>query len=104
MYHVCEKHRIGSGHLQTVHYAKVSEYITPKAGLGLGISGQPTPQYYFDRPLSILFRTFFDVGFVMNGLEEPVDRACATSGQTLSWSNFSEIPSVLAVRMALVSQ
>ena len=90
--------------LQTVHYAKVSEYITPKTGLGIGIAGQPVPQYYFDRPLSVLFNTFFDVGFVMDALEEPVGQTHADSKQSLSWSNFSEIPSVMVARMILLDR
>ena len=90
--------------LQTVHYAKVSEYITPKAGLGIGIAGQPVPQYYFDRPLSVLFKTFFDVGFVMDAVEEPINRTHANSSQSLSWSNFSEIPSVMVARMILLDR
>ena len=89
------------GGLQTAYYAKISEYITPKAGLGIGIVGQPVPQYYFDRPLNLLFRTFFDVGFVMDALEEPASQTRVNSDHSLSWSNFSEIPSVLVVRMLL---
>ena len=89
------------GALRTVYYAKVSEYITPTAGKGVGIPGQPAPQYYFDRPLSVLFRTFFDAGFVMDALEEPMAEMRTDGDRPLSWSNFSEIPSVLAARMVL---
>ena len=45
------------GELRTVYYAKVSEYITPIAGKGVGIPGQPAPQYYFDRPLNFSGRS-----------------------------------------------
>ena len=92
------------GELRTVYYAKVSEYITPTAGRGVGIPGQPAPHYYFDRPLSLLFRTFFDAGFVMDALEEPVERGRSNRERPLSWSNFPEIPSVLAARMILTSR
>ena len=92
------------GKLETVYYAKVSEYITPTAGRGVGIPGQPAPHYYFDRPLSLLFRTFFDVGFVMDALEEPAPPPSGDGKRPLSWSNFPEIPSVLAARMILGSR
>ena len=59
------------GDLRTVHYVKVSEYLTPSAGPVIGIPGQPVPHLYFDRPISLLLKTFFDVGFVMDALEEP---------------------------------
>lgn len=92
------------GELKTVYYAKISEYITPTAGRGVGIPGQPAPQYYFDRPLSVLFKTFFDAGFVMDALEEPVAEMRSDSDRALSWSRLPEIPSVLAARMILPSQ
>lgn len=92
------------GELKTVYYAKISEYITPTAGRGVGIPGQPAPQYYFDRPLSVLFKTFFDAGFVMDALEEPVAEMRSDSDRALSWSRFPEIPSVLAARMILPSR
>ena len=92
------------GKLETVYYAKVSEYITPTAGRGTGISGQPAPQYYFDRPLSLLFRTFFDVGFVMDALEEPMAQMRTDGDRPLSWSKFAEIPSILSARMVLTSR
>ena len=92
------------GELQTVYYAKVSEYITPTAGRGTGIPGQPAPHYYFDRPLNLLFRTFFEAGFVMDALEEPMAEMRADSDRALSWSRFLEIPSVLAARMILMSR
>lgn len=91
------------GELRTVYYAKVSEYITPTAGLAVGIPDQPAPHYYFDRPLSVLFKTFFDAGFVMDALEEPVAEMRSDSDRALSWSRFPEIPSVLAARMILAS-
>ncbi len=91
------------GELRTHYYAKISEYMTPRAGLAVGIQGQPVPHYYFDRPLSVLFRTFFDAGFVMDALEEPVAEMRPDGDRPLSWSNFPEIPSVLAARMILTS-
>ena len=92
------------GDLRTVHYVKVSEYLTPSAGPVIGIPGQPVPHLYFDRPISLLLKTFFDVGFVLDALEEPAPPPIGDGKRPLSWSNFPEIPSVLAARMILISR
>ncbi len=92
------------GDLATVHYVKVSKYLTPSAERGVGIPGQPAPHFYFDRPISLLFKTFFDAGFAMDALEEPASPPGIDGKRPLSWSNFPEIPSVLAARMVLASQ
>ena len=65
---------------------------------GLGVIGQPRPQYYFERSLSLLLGEFFRAGLVLDGLEEPI----LPSGQgkrPFSWENFPEIPPALVVRM-----
>ncbi len=92
------------GDLRTVHYVKVSEYLTPSAGRGIGIPGQPVSHFYFERPISLLLKTFFDVGFVVDALEEPAPPPSANGERPLSWSNFPEIPSVLATRMTLMGR
>ena len=51
----------------------------------------------------MLFKTFFDAGFVMDALDEPVAEMPSDSDRALSWSRFPEIPSVLAARMILAS-
>ena len=79
---------------------RVSEYIRPAIRRGEAMSGQPLLQYYFDRPISLLFKTCFDAGFVLDGLEEPVFCEPGASGR-LTWSNYSQIPPVLVVRMRL---
>ena len=79
---------------------RVSEYISPKTRRGEAMSGQPLLQYYFDRPISLLFKSCFDAGFVLDGLEEPVFSEAGAPGR-LTWSNFSQIPPVLVARMRL---
>ena len=50
----------------------VTRYIEPHRHKGLAMRGQPLAQNYFHRPLSALLRVFFNAGFVVDALEEPV--------------------------------
>jgi 2-polyprenyl-3-methyl-5-hydroxy-6-metoxy-1,4-benzoquinol methylase len=77
---------------------KVSAYLSPFARKTEGIVGQPEPQWFFHRPLSILFRHAFDAGFCVDGLEEP--RLPPADGRPgVRWSNMTEIPPIMVVRM-----
>lgn len=51
---------------------KMTEYIRPHTYKGLAMVGQPVPQNYFHRPLSVLLSVFFNAGFVVDAIEEPV--------------------------------
>ena len=88
-----------NGVLVTTHAVKVSRYLSSSVGKGLGIIGQPTPHYYFDRPISLILNTFFQEGFVLDGIEEPAFDGTGEARRAFSWSNYSEIPPVLATRM-----
>ncbi len=83
------------------HAVKLSKYIRPSTWRGEAIAGQPDLQYYFHRPLSTLFGTCFDGGFVLDGLEEPVFGDETVPSNPLSWANLKEIPPVLVARMRL---
>ena len=87
------------GELQTLHSVKVSRYIRSSTHEGVAIRGQPVPQYYFHRPLSVLLGTCFEAGFVLDALEEPVFDEAAEARAPLGWANFKEIPPVLVARM-----
>jgi hypothetical protein len=63
--------------------------------------GQPVAQYYFDRPISLLFGSCFRAGFVLDGLEEPVFDEGAEAKRPLGWGHYREIPPVLVARMRL---
>ncbi len=91
------------GEMLTRYAVKVSDYITPVDFKGLAIIGQPAPQYYFHRPLSMLFNLCFQAGFVLDGLEEPVFSEEMNPKRILSWSNFKEIPPVLVARLRLMA-
>lgn len=77
---------------------KVSSYLSPSARKTEGIVGQPEPQWFFHRPLSVLFRHGFDAGFSVDALDEP--RLPAAEGRPgVRWSNMTEIPPIMVVRM-----
>ena len=92
------------GDIVTVYSVKVLRYITPTVTHAAAIRGQPKLQLVFHRPLQVLFGTFFEAGFVLDGLEERAFPPGHPSGrEPLSWGGkFSEIPPVLVARMRLL--
>ncbi len=82
------------------HAVKVSSYIRPTTGFGVGLEGQPVVQRYFHRPMSLIFEICFRHGFVLDGIEEPVlapeDVKPGSAGAV-----FAEVPGVLVARMRL---
>lgn len=79
---------------------KVHRYLSPVTTKGVGIASQPAQQYYFFRPLNVLLKAGFDVGFVLDGLEEPAFPP--SDERRLNWVRFTEIPPVLVARMRLI--
>ena len=79
---------------------KVSSYLSPYARKTEGIAGQPEPQWYFHRPISVLFTLGFEQDFVVDGIEEPrfPDQA---SRAGVRWHDMPDIPPVMVVRMRL---
>jgi hypothetical protein len=67
--------------------------------------GQPVPQYYFDRPLHVLFNACFRVGLVLDGLEEPAFNhphdGSKVGRMFISWVHYKEIPPVLVARLRI---
>ncbi|TYQ18405.1 UNVERIFIED_CONTAM: methyltransferase family protein [Acetivibrio alkalicellulosi] len=74
---------------------QIFEYITPCVYEGIGISGQPVSQFYYHRPLNKLLKMCFDIGFVLNGFEEPVFEL----DETCSNFDWNEIPPVIIIRL-----
>jgi 2-polyprenyl-3-methyl-5-hydroxy-6-metoxy-1,4-benzoquinol methylase len=91
------------GGFVVVPAVKVVRYLTSGSSMGIGIPGQPVPQHYFHRPLHELLRTFFDRGFVLDGLEETAFQGREDAQPCLSWDHYPEIPPVLVVRLRLVA-
>jgi ubiquinone/menaquinone biosynthesis C-methylase UbiE len=86
------------------HYGvRVTDYLSVYEIEGLGIPGQPSPQYYFHRPVSLLFNACFEAGFMLDSMEEPaIPPGNENSGTNpLSWARIHDVPQVLVARMRL---
>jgi 2-polyprenyl-3-methyl-5-hydroxy-6-metoxy-1,4-benzoquinol methylase len=90
------------GVLQTQYSVSVSEYVRSAPIKGVAMKDQPVAQYYFDRPISVLFNACFKAGFVLDGIEEPTFHESNEDGRA-NWRNITEIPPVLVARMTLAS-
>ena len=78
---------------------KIERYLTPQPFEGLGIVGQPVPQYYFHRPISVLLSACFEAGFVLDGFEESAFDESVEANHAFSWANFKETPPMMAMRL-----
>lgn len=78
---------------------KVSAYRSPFAKKTEGIIGQPKPQWYFHRPIHVLFQSGFQAGFVVDGIEEPSFPEPEKRQATVRWDDMPEIPPIMVVRM-----
>jgi 2-polyprenyl-3-methyl-5-hydroxy-6-metoxy-1,4-benzoquinol methylase len=89
------------GELVREYFVRVSRYSEPSTSKGLAMDGQPVPQYYFHRPVSLLIEPFLAADFVLDGIEEPAfgDQA---DPQKLFCMVFQKIPPALVVRMRLL--
>jgi ubiquinone/menaquinone biosynthesis C-methylase UbiE len=86
------------GDVTDVYSVKVSSYGRPATGKGVAVRGQPVQQLYFHRPLWLIFQPFFDHGFVLDGLEEPLLRREHAKSGTPEYV-YTELPGVLVARM-----
>ena len=87
------------GTLVETRSVKVVDYLGVRPGLGMGMPGEPTPHWYFHRPLATLLGACFAAGFVLDGLEEPAFEITEPGHRPLSWTQFRGIPPVLAARL-----
>ncbi len=79
---------------------KLHAYLDMPPVLGAGAPGEPSPHYYYHRPLGELLRPAFRAGFLLDGLLEPAFAAeDASDGGRLSWTEFAQIPPVLTCRL-----
>ena len=85
------------------HYAiKLRAYLDMPPVKGSGAPGEPTPHYYFHRPLGGLLDAAFAAGFVLDALLEPAYTAeDPNSAASLDWSKFRQFPPVLSGRLRL---
>ncbi len=89
-------------HVERRLSVKVSRYITPYAGRGIAIEGQPEPQWYFDRPISLLLEPFFRAGLAVDGIEEAVMPPGVVREGSMD-ALFQEIPGIFAARLRVRS-
>jgi 2-polyprenyl-3-methyl-5-hydroxy-6-metoxy-1,4-benzoquinol methylase len=89
------------GDVRKVYSVKVSSYAKPSIAKGVALPGQPVEQWYFHRSISDILRPFFDRGFALDRLEEPlVDPEHGTSGSP--GYVYTEVPGVLVARLRLL--
>jgi len=90
------------GQLRLKRSLRIWGYLTPLATSGVGMVGEPTPHYYFHRPLHLLLKHAFAVGLVVDGLEEAAFPPPAHDDEIyrpLGWQTMPDIPPVLGVRV-----
>jgi 2-polyprenyl-3-methyl-5-hydroxy-6-metoxy-1,4-benzoquinol methylase len=80
---------------------RVSGYIHPLTHKGVAMIGQPVPQYYFHRPLSLLLNPAFAAGFVLDGLAEPVYPPPSEGEGSLFEHVYSDMPAAFVARLRL---
>jgi 2-polyprenyl-3-methyl-5-hydroxy-6-metoxy-1,4-benzoquinol methylase len=90
------------GRLAIRHATKIYHYIDPLHYKGPPVANSPSAQNYFHRPLHVLFAQAFAAGFVIDGLEEPTFAHPTPGDRTLSWSQFGQLPPLLAARLRLM--
>jgi ubiquinone/menaquinone biosynthesis C-methylase UbiE len=85
-----------------VYSVKVSSYSRPSRRKGVAFHDQPVEQWYFHRPLWMILDSFFEHGFVLDGLEEPLvpDPDWKTGAAS---HVFTQVPGVLVARLRLVT-
>ncbi len=98
MQRFCEAYEEEAGRHIIRSGIKMSSYLTPMARKTEGIIGQPVPQYYFHRPLHLLFESCFAAGFVMDGIEEPAFPKPEKQRAGVRWNDMPDIPPVLSGR------
>jgi 2-polyprenyl-3-methyl-5-hydroxy-6-metoxy-1,4-benzoquinol methylase len=86
--------------LEQVYGVEIRKYLTQEAGLSVGIINQPTPHFYFHRPLSAILAACFSGGFVIDGMEEPAypSDGGGSGKNAFSWANRPEIPAAIVIR------
>jgi ubiquinone/menaquinone biosynthesis C-methylase UbiE len=88
------------GGVTELYSVKVSSYGRPSTGKGVAIRGQPVEQWYFHRPLWMILKPFFDQGFALDGLEEPLEGSEHGKPGTPEYV-YTQLPGVLVARMRL---
>lgn len=86
------------GDITEIYSVKVSSYGRPSTSKGVALPGQPLEQWYFHRPLWMILKPFFDHGFALDGLEEPLLGPKHGRSGTPGYV-YTQLPGVLVARM-----
>ena len=86
------------GGVTEVYSVRVSGYGRPSRGRGVAIPNQPVLQWYFHRPLWMILSPFFEHGFMLDALEEPLLQADREEAGTPGYV-YTQVPGVLIARM-----
>ena len=93
------------GELVRTDYMKIARYLEIPPALAVGAVGEPSPHYFYHRPLSELLGEAFKAGLVLDALEEPAfSPPKEGESRPLSWDSYSQLPPVLAGRMKVKSR
>jgi 2-polyprenyl-3-methyl-5-hydroxy-6-metoxy-1,4-benzoquinol methylase len=95
---VADRIETEDGQMLDTYSVKISNYLQPVAYKGMAMLGQPQPQHYFHRPISVLLNVLFEAGFVADGIEEPAFEG-QNAEHALDWNSFKDIPPILVVRL-----
>lgn len=101
----CAEEADVNGNIITTYSVKTTTYLHSGPTQGVAMKGQPATQYYFDRPLHVLFDACFRAGLVLDGLEEPAFNyphdGSKPGDLIVSWVYLKEIPPVLVARLRI---
>jgi len=86
------------GGVTEVYSVKVSSYGRAFAAKGVAMPDQPFQQWYFHRPLWMILRPFFEHGFVLDGLDEPLVPVNEERRGEPGFV-FTELPGILVARL-----
>ena len=81
-----------------IYSVKVSSYSRSSIGTGVAIPSQPVEHWYFHRPLWMILEPFFDHGFALDGLEEPLVGPDQGKPGTPGYV-YTQLPGVLVARL-----
>jgi len=98
---VHERDELG-GEVKSRYYVKIRDYLLEKSSLGIGMIGQPRPQYYFHRPVSTILKYLFKSGFVLDAYEEP-SFANIENPASIYGNVYKHIPPALICRLRIPS-
>jgi SAM-dependent methyltransferase len=99
---VHENEETSDGAIIDTYSIKVRDYLIEQENKGVAIVGQPQPQLYFHRSLTVLLGIFFKQGLVLDALEEP-SFAEAEKSERLFLNVYRNIPPALVCRLRLMT-